>query len=217
MVLGVSICFQIFLFQIGNRCGRYSFTFTIHLLTYFSTDEIDSTFSFIETTMFLLAILLLVLFSIIAQVHAQACSGICSGGESPPKPDATIFGVSTCSDYDTLLKFITNQTDCDQGQVLGGIYCGCSGFNPLCHGICSNGQLPSKPDTVVFDEFTCGEYNSLIQSVITEKDCTDGQAIGSLCGCSDAVPASSALGLSYKGTAGAISVLFCSFVFSRMF
>jgi hypothetical protein len=54
------------------------------------------------------------------------CSGICSNGQPPPNPSATIFGESSCGEFDTNIQYVTNATQCAEIQERLGAYCGCS-------------------------------------------------------------------------------------------
>ena len=125
-----------------------------------------------------------------ANVSAQTglCSGICPEGSTLTLPDETIFFIDfTCAQFDQVAKESNNITECEQLQLNAPI-CGCTGFTPVCPGICSTGETISFPEKIIpdFGNASCEFLDDLTKITFDNQTaCAAVQdAFSDFCGCS---------------------------------
>jgi hypothetical protein len=82
-------------------------------------------------------------------VEAKFCSGVCPEGSNLTLPDKPAFSLS-CRELDLYAKSLINDTECEIWQIAAPL-CGCSGYNSVCPGICSNGEPVLYPDKIFPD------------------------------------------------------------------
>ena len=133
-----------------------------------------------------IGILALLLANVIAQTGS--CSGICPEGSNLTLPDEALYSFNiTCGEFDQTAKKTNNITECDRFQNLAPI-CGCTGYEPVCPGICSNGETISFLDKIIpaFPDDTCESFDDSIKLAYNNlTECAAIQdVLSDFCGCS---------------------------------